>query len=79
MTKLSISLEQHIDRKIWKILLLAAGGELIISDLNLYRFFLQYWRLIRNGPDALIFDFPTIMIATGLNVSESLYIYIMYK
>ena len=53
-------------------LLLAAGGELIISDINPYKFFPQYWLLIRNDPDALIFDFPTIMIATGLNVLESL-------
>ena len=41
---------------------------MIISDLNPYRLFLQYWLLIRNDPDALISAFPTIMIATGLNV-----------
>ena len=52
-------------------LLLAAGGELIISDLNPYRFVPQYWRPIRNYPD-LIFDFPTIVIATDLNILESL-------
>ena len=49
---------------------MAAGGELIISDLNPYRFFPHYWRLIRNDPDALIFDFPAVMIATGLDVLE---------
>ena len=54
-------------------LLLAAGGELIISDLNPPRFFPQYWRLIQNDPDALMFAFPTIMIAPGLNVLESLF------
>ena len=53
-------------------LLLAADIELIISDLNSYRLFVQYWLLIRNDPDALISAFPTIMIATGLNVRESL-------
>ena len=30
------------------------------------------WQLIRNDPDPLIFGFPTTMIATGLNVPESL-------
>ena len=49
-----------------------AGGELIISDLNPYRLFSQYWLLIRTDPDALISDLPKIMIATGLNVLESL-------
>ena len=44
---------------------------MIISDINPYRF-PQYWRLIGNDPDALISAFPTIMIATGLNVPESL-------
>ena len=53
-------------------LLLAPGGELIISDLNPYRLFLQYWVLTRNDPDALISAFPTIMIATGLNILQSL-------
>ena len=45
---------------------------LIISDLSPYRLLFQYWLLIRNDPDALISAFPTIMIAIGLNVSESL-------
>ena len=49
-------------------LLLAAGGELVISDLNPYRLFPQNWRLIRNDPDALVSAFTTIMIVTGLNV-----------
>ena len=53
-------------------LLLAAGGELTISELNPYRLFPQYWRLIRNDPDALMSAFPTIMIVTGLNVLGSL-------
>ena len=53
-------------------LLLAADGELIISYLNPYRFFPQCWQLIRNHPDALSFDFSTIMTATGLNDLESL-------
>ena len=53
------------------MLLLAAGGELIISDLNPYRLFLHYWLLIRNDPNASISAFPTIMFATGLNVLES--------
>ena len=53
------------------MLLLAAGRELIISDLSPYRFFPQYCRLIQNDPGALIFDFPTFMTATGLNVLES--------
>ena len=52
-------------------LLLAADRELIISELNLYRLFPQYWLLIRNDPDALISAFPTIMIATGLIVLGS--------
>ena len=43
-------------------LLLAAGGDLIISDLNPPRFFPQYWRLIQNDAVALTFAFPTIMI-----------------
>ena len=49
-------------------LLLAAWGELIISDLNPYRLFLQYWLLIRNDPDALISAFPTITIAKRLGI-----------
>ena len=53
-------------------LLLAPGGELIISGLSPPRFFSQYWRPIQNDPDALIFAFPTIMIDTGLKVLESL-------
>ena len=53
-------------------LFLTAGRELIVSDLNPYRLFLQYWILIRNDPDALISALPTVMIATGLNVLESL-------
>ena len=53
---------------------MADGGKLIISYLNPCRLFPQYWRLIRNDPDddALISAFPTIMIATGLNVLELL-------
>ena len=51
---------------------MAAGGELITSDLDPYRLFAQYWLLIRNDPDALISAFPTVLIATGLNVLESL-------
>ena len=46
-------------------LLLPAGEELIISDLNLYRLFPQYWLLMRKDPDALIYAFPTVMIVTG--------------
>ena len=53
-------------------LFLAAGAELIISDLNPDRLLPQYWRLIRNDLDALLSAFPTIMIATGLNVLELL-------
>ena len=62
-------------------LLTAAGRELIISYLNPYRLhvFPQYWRLIRNDPDALISAFPTIMIVTGLNVLESLLSITMIK
>ena len=52
--------------------MLAAGGELIISDLDPPRFFTQYWKLIQNDPGALAFAFPAIMIATGLKVLESL-------
>ena len=40
-------------------MLLAAGGELIVSDISPYRFFPQYWRLIRNDPDTLIFCFSS--------------------
>ena len=43
-----------------------------MSDLSPYRFFPQYCRLIQNDPDVLIFYFPTVMTATGLNVLESL-------
>ena len=53
-------------------LLFTAGGELVISDLNQYRLFPQFWLLIQNDPDALVSAFPIIMIATGLNVLESL-------
>ena len=49
----------------------------MISDLNPYRLFPQYWLLTRNDPDALISAFPVIMIATGLNVPESLLSIIM--
>ena len=51
---------------------MAVSRELIISDLDPYRLFPQYWLLIRNDPDALISAFPTTMIAIGLNVQESL-------
>ena len=51
-------------------LLLAAGGVRVISALRL---FLLYWLLIRNYPDALICSLPTIMIATGLNILESMF------
>ena len=47
-----------------------AGEEWIISDLNLYRLFPQYRRLIRNDPDGFISAFPTIMTATGPNVLD---------
>ena len=53
-------------------LLLAAGGELIISDLNPYRLFPLHWWLIRNDLDALISAFPIIKTSTGLNVLELL-------
>ena len=49
---------------LFRLLLLAPGRELIISDLNPCRLLPQYWLLIRNDPDALVSAFPTIMIAT---------------
>ena len=44
----------------------------MISDLDLHMLYPHYWLLIRNDSDALISAFPTINIATGLNVLESL-------
>ena len=56
-------------------LLLVTGGKSIISDLNPYRLFPQYWLLIRNDPDALISAFPTIMIANWPKCPEVVVIY----
>ena len=60
-----------IDNKGFLFRMLAADSELMISDLNPYRLFPQYWGLIQNESDALISAFSTIMIAAGLNVLES--------
>ena len=46
-----------------------AGGELIISDLNPYRLFLQYWLLIQNDPEALIIVFPTNVLEPLLSIT----------
>ena len=50
-----------------------AGGELIISDLDQPIPGISSV-MVRNYPDAFISAFSTIIIATGLNVIESLYV-----